>query len=136
MAQLEPPLATIVKGLVVITTLGRMSRGSRREPSILRILTHSFGWQRLGWRLYNCFHLAKRACTAAAAILTGDFTFLGGISFLACSQLLVAVCVLSQLLVVAVGSIASAPQSWGFRPYAFLGKEGADRHQIQRCIFP
>ena len=35
---------------------------------------------------------------AAIAILTGDFTFLGGIGFVAYSQLLVAVGVLSQLL--------------------------------------
>ena len=126
------PLASCV-GQLVITTLGRMSRGSRREPSILRILTHSFGWQRLGWRLYKRFHLAKRACTAAAAILTGDFTFLGGIGFVAYSQLLVAVGVLSQLL----GCCrfhCKRSEELIVRPSAFLVMKGCVRHQIQRYI--
>ena len=39
---------------------GRMSRASRRrEPSMLSILLHSFGWQRLCWLLGNRFHLAS-----------------------------------------------------------------------------
>ena len=45
-------------------TMGRMSRESRREPSMLSILMHSFGWQHFCWRLHTCIHPAKQASIA------------------------------------------------------------------------
>ena len=81
-----------------------MSRASRRrEPSMLYILLHSFGWQRLCWLLGNRFHLAS-------GLLCGRGHF-EMVIVSCCSRLLIAVSFLSQLTscVVEIGIIARAP---------------------------